>query len=181
MIMMTKNIQISLVLSKNEPILGTFTWWKKGQKIRAWVTPPPFSGNARKKTCFHFWCLPLIDTSYLHLRQLLNNCNSMHNFCVHYSNLIQSLQFWLIDMSLFLFASSWPKITKLFQMVIHSHQASCASSSSSFSGVSRVVSTELGASLNIIIRLNFAECVYIEACFHSQAIWITLGQYLELL
>ena len=26
MIMMTKNIQISLVLSKNVPILGTFTW-----------------------------------------------------------------------------------------------------------------------------------------------------------
>ena len=26
MTMMTKNIQISLVLSKNVPILGTFTW-----------------------------------------------------------------------------------------------------------------------------------------------------------
>ena len=25
---------------------------KKGQKIRAWVDPPPHSGNARKKTFF---------------------------------------------------------------------------------------------------------------------------------
>ena len=25
---------------------------KKGQKIRAWVDPPPHLGNARKKTCF---------------------------------------------------------------------------------------------------------------------------------
>ena len=32
---------------------------KKGQKIRAWVNPPPFSGNARKKTCFFLWYLPL--------------------------------------------------------------------------------------------------------------------------
>ena len=25
---------------------------KEGQKIRAWVDPPPYSGNARKKTFF---------------------------------------------------------------------------------------------------------------------------------
>ena len=31
---------------------------KKGQKIRAWVDPPPHSGNARKKTFFFHWCLP---------------------------------------------------------------------------------------------------------------------------
>ena len=49
MIMMTKNIQISLVLSKNVPILGTFSWWKKGQKIRAWVNPPPLFGQCPKE------------------------------------------------------------------------------------------------------------------------------------
>ena len=33
---------------------------KKGQKIQAWVNPPPppFSGNARKKTCFLLQGLP---------------------------------------------------------------------------------------------------------------------------
>ena len=31
---------------------------KKGQKIRAWVDPPPHSGNARKKTFFFDGCLP---------------------------------------------------------------------------------------------------------------------------
>ena len=31
---------------------------KKGQKIRAWVDPPPHSGNARKKTFFFCRCLP---------------------------------------------------------------------------------------------------------------------------
>ena len=44
MIMMTKNsknIQISWHLSKNVRILGTITWWKKDQKIQAWVNPPP--------------------------------------------------------------------------------------------------------------------------------------------
>ena len=35
-----KNIQKLCFFSKNVPILGTFTWWKKGQQIRAWVTPP---------------------------------------------------------------------------------------------------------------------------------------------
>ena len=32
---------------------------KKGQKIRAWVDPPPHSGNARKKTFFFNGSLPL--------------------------------------------------------------------------------------------------------------------------
>ena len=32
---------------------------KRGQKIRAWVDPPHYSGNARKKTFFLFRCLPL--------------------------------------------------------------------------------------------------------------------------
>ena len=34
---------------------------KKGPKIRAWVDPPPpHSGNARNKTFFLYWCLPLV-------------------------------------------------------------------------------------------------------------------------
>ena len=45
-----KNIQISLVLSKNVPILGTFTWLC--QKIRAWVNPPPFFGQCPKENVF---------------------------------------------------------------------------------------------------------------------------------
>ena len=32
---------------------------KKGQKIRAGVSPPPFPGNARKKTFFFTGWLPL--------------------------------------------------------------------------------------------------------------------------
>ena len=37
--------------------IDSFYWLKmhslkKGQKIRAWVDPPPHSGNARKKTFF---------------------------------------------------------------------------------------------------------------------------------
>ena len=32
---------------------------KEGQKIRAWVEPPLYSGNARKKTFFFHWGLPL--------------------------------------------------------------------------------------------------------------------------
>ena len=40
---------------------------KKGQKIRAWVDPsPPHSGNARKKTFFFHWCLPLWDKAVTH-------------------------------------------------------------------------------------------------------------------
>ena len=53
MIMMTKNIQIALVLSKNVQIFGSFTWWKKGQQIRAWVNPPPpLSGQCPKENVF---------------------------------------------------------------------------------------------------------------------------------
>ena len=38
----------------------TFTWSKKGQKIRARVNPPPpLSGNARKLATFFNGCLPL--------------------------------------------------------------------------------------------------------------------------
>ena len=31
---------------------------KKGRKIRAWVDPPPHSGNARKKTFFFIEAFP---------------------------------------------------------------------------------------------------------------------------
>ena len=31
---------------------------KEGQKIRAWVDPPPYSGNARKKTFFSIDVFP---------------------------------------------------------------------------------------------------------------------------
>ena len=37
---------------------------KKGQKIRAWVDPPPHSGNARKKTFFFIDVFPKLQTTY---------------------------------------------------------------------------------------------------------------------
>ena len=45
---------------------------KEGQKIRAWVDPPPHSGNAQKKTFFFFnWPLPLFGTIWGFVDHLL--------------------------------------------------------------------------------------------------------------
>ena len=52
---------------------------KQGQKIRAGVSPPPFSGNARKKTfflhegfpkfwCYLIWCHIFKSTLFCHLQ-----------------------------------------------------------------------------------------------------------------
>ena len=76
MIMMTKNIQISLVLSKNVPILGTFTWWKKGQKIWAWVLgkpPPSFQTMTERKRVFTYHVFPnVILVNGMHWRSIGN-------------------------------------------------------------------------------------------------------------
>ena len=117
------------------------------------VLPAGEKIQSRSETCCFATCqLKLIDTSYLHLRQLLNNCNSMHNFVRALFQFDSKLAV-LTDRHVSIFVCI--QLTKDYKVI--SHQASCASSSSSFSGVSRVVSTELGASLNIIKRLNFAE------------------------
>ena len=36
---------------------------KKGQKIRAWVDPPPSFGQCPKENIFFCWCLPIAPTS----------------------------------------------------------------------------------------------------------------------
>ena len=61
MIIMTKmtkkNIQLLWSLSKKCYFKDSYLV-KKGPKIRAWVDPPPYLGNARKKTFYFCWCLP---------------------------------------------------------------------------------------------------------------------------
>ena len=61
---------------------------KKGQKIRAWVDPPPHSGNARKKTFFFHWCLPLFEE---YLRNCVNQTLHKH-FAFYNKNAISSFQ-----------------------------------------------------------------------------------------
>ena len=43
-----KNTQILWRLSKNRLIIGPITLWKKGQKIRAGASPPPWFGQCPK-------------------------------------------------------------------------------------------------------------------------------------
>ena len=39
-------------MNKNGSILGTITWRKKDQQIRAWVNPPPFRTMPERKRSF---------------------------------------------------------------------------------------------------------------------------------
>ena len=50
---------------------------KKGQKIRAGVSPPPFSGNAQKKTFFFSGGLPLY-------KMLKTNPHNLHQYCMSF-------------------------------------------------------------------------------------------------
>ena len=53
---------------------------KKGQKIRAGVPPPPFSGNARKKTFFSGRCSLLHRTQPLVVEKILQNTEKLRQF-----------------------------------------------------------------------------------------------------
>ena len=90
-----------------------FNLVKKGPKNSGIGNPPPFSGNARKKTCFSLWGLPLFQFGFngsLFFITLpnfysgkifaMNNCFNLHFFAQYWKHCQAAILEWLIDCKL---------------------------------------------------------------------------------